>query len=99
MFIITLTYKAPIEEVDKYLIEHRAFLDTGYQQNIFIASGPKQPRTGGIILSQLKNRIELEAFIKNDPFFINHIADVEITEFSPVKFHPAFEPFVEEKIK
>lgn len=94
MFIIQLTYKVSIKEVDKYLIRHREFLDIGYQKNYFIASGPKNPRTGGVILSQLKDRAQLESFLKNDPFFIHGIADYEITEFSPVKFHADFETFL-----
>jgi len=94
MFIIQLTYKASIEEVDKYLVSHREFLDIGYHKNYFIASGPQNPRTGGIILSSLKDRTELEKFLKDDPFFIHGIAEYEIIEFLPVKFHPDFERFI-----
>ena len=94
MFIITLTYKQPIEIVDQYLIAHRAYLETGYQNNCFLASGPKNPRTGGIIISQLKDRTQLEALLKNDPFMLNDIADYDIVEFTPVKHHPDFAAFL-----
>lgn len=94
MFIVHLTYTAPMDLVDHYLASHRAFLDTGYQQNYFFASGPKNPRTGGIILSQLKDRSVLEAFLKDDPFFVRGIATYEITEFLPVKFHADVEKLV-----
>jgi uncharacterized protein YciI len=94
MFIVTLTYKKPIELVDQYVVEHRAFLDQGYSSNFFIASGPQNPRTGGIIISQLKSREQLEAILQKDPFFINGIADYSIVEFEPVKYHPAFSHFV-----
>lgn len=94
MFIIQLTYKVSLYEVDRYLIDHREFLEIGYQKNYFIASGPKNPRTGGIILSQLKDRVQLESFLKDDPFFIHGIAEYDITEFSPVKFHSDFEKFL-----
>lgn len=94
MFVIQLQYKVSIEKVDQHLVEHRNFLEAGYQKNYFIASGPKSPRTGGIILSQLKDRAQLDNILKQDPFAINHIADYEIIEFTPVKFHPDFESFV-----
>lgn len=94
MFVIQLQYKVSIEKVDQHLVEHRNFLEAGYQKNYFIASGPKNPRTGGIILSQLKDRTQLDNILKQDPFAINHIADYEIIEFTPVKFHPDFESFV-----
>lgn len=94
MFVIQLHYKVAIEQVDQYLIEHRNFLEAGYQKNYFIASGPKNPRTGGIILSQLKNRAQLEKILSEDPFSIHVIADYEIMEFTPVKFHADFAKFI-----
>lgn len=81
-------------DIDKYLAEHRTFLDSGYRDNFFVASGPKNPRTGGIIISQLKNREQLENILKQDPFSINDVADYEIIEFSPTKYHTNFAPFV-----
>jgi len=41
MFIITLTYKKSLVEVDKYLAERRTFLDNGYENNYFMVSGLK----------------------------------------------------------
>lgn len=94
MFVITLTYKKPIEIVDQHLAAHRAFLELGYQKDFFIASGPKIPRTGGIILSQLENQEQLLEIIKQDPFYINEIADFAIVEFTPVKYHKNFASFI-----
>ena len=39
MFIIELDYIKSLEEVEKFLAVHRAFLDEGYAKNYFIASG------------------------------------------------------------
>lgn len=95
MFLVMLTYKKSLVEVDKYLAEHRAFLEEGYKKDFFIVSGPKNPRIGGIIISQLKNREQLENILKQDPFTIHEITDYEIIEFTPVKYHPDFAAFVE----
>lgn len=94
MFVIKLTYKKPIHEVDRYLAEHRAFLARGYERDFFIASGPTNPRTGGIILSQLTNREQLISILQNDPFIVHDIADYELIEFEPVKYHPNFISFI-----
>jgi uncharacterized protein YciI len=94
MFVITLTYKKPIDMVDQYLAEHRSYLDTCYKNNYFIASGPQHPRTGGILLSQLKDRHQLDMIIQQDPFTLHDIADYTVIEFEPVKYHPAFSSFV-----
>lgn len=94
MFLIMLAYTKPIEMIDQYLAEHRAFLEEGYQKDYFVVSGPRHPRSGGIILSQLKDKLQLEAILKHDPFALNHLAEYEIIEFNPVKFHPDFAKFI-----
>lgn len=94
MFIVKVGYKKGIEEVDKFLLEHRAFLEQGYQKNFLIASGPQNPRIGGIILSQLTDKQQLEDFLSQDPFSLYDIASYEIIEFTPVKYHKDFAAFV-----
>ena len=90
MFIIELNYIKNLEEVDKFLESHRKFLDDCYSKRYFFASGPKNPRTGGIILSNMKDKRDLEKIIKNDPFFVEKIAEYKITEFAPVKYDATF---------
>ncbi|KMT65867.1 YciI family protein [Catenovulum maritimum] len=85
MFIISLTYKQSNAEVDKYIDSHRIFLTKFYAAGVFIMSGRKQPRTGGIILAKAQNLASLEQIIQQDPFYIHQLADYEITEFLPSK--------------
>lgn len=84
MIVIDLTYKKPLDIVDEFLIPHRSFVKEGISQGLFITSGPKVPREGGIILSNLsiKNAMDL---IKKDPFFINDIAEFKFIEFTESK--------------
>ena len=91
MFIVNLTYVKELSEVDSFISEHNAFLAKFYAENKFICSGRKIPRSGGIILANIKDRSELDKIIGQDPFFKNGIAKYEITEFSPTKFVPGFE--------
>ncbi len=85
MFIIQLTYKAPISEVDKYLQAHREFLDYYYKQGLLLASGPMKPRTGGIIIAITTDRAYLESILQQDPYTLAEIADYQLIEFTPVK--------------
>lgn len=96
MFIISLTYKRPMEDVEKHIPEHIAFLDKYYAVNKFVFSGRKNPRTGGVILANNVSEIEINLIIKEDPFHKNEIADYEIIEFIPTKYDKRFELFVEE---
>lgn len=94
MFLILVTYTKSIEEIDAHVVAHREFLDEGYRKNYFIVSGPRIPRTGGIIISQLNDRTQLENILKNDPFQIHGVADYEIIEFTALKYHQDFAGFV-----
>lgn len=95
MFIISLSYKKDISEVEKYIEAHIQFLDKYYSEEKFIFSGRKNPRTGGIILVRNVNRDSLQEIIKQDPFYQNEIADYEITEVIPTKYDEDFKVFIE----
>ncbi|MBD5234039.1 MAG: GTP cyclohydrolase [Bacteroidales bacterium] len=85
MFIFKLTYKKPLEDVEKYLGAHREYLDKFYQAGNFIASGPREPRVGGVILCNAKSIENAKEIIAQDPFYIYEIADYEITWFHATK--------------
>lgn len=95
MFIILLSYKKEVSEVEKFIDFHIQFLDKYYADRKFIFSGRKNPRTGGIILVRNVDRNELMEIIKQDPFFQNEIADYDITEVIPTKFDKDFACFIE----
>lgn len=86
MFIVILTYKKPLSEVDKYLQAHRDYLAEHYSAGDFIASGPQNPRIGGVIMIKAADREAVNAIISQDPFNINGIADYQIVKFSPTMF-------------
>ncbi|QIW10548.1 YciI family protein [Francisella sp. LA112445] len=82
--IINLEYLVEESEVAKIRPAHRNFLDIGYKKGILLASGPKIPKTGGVILAT-GDFEEIKDFIKNDPFYINNIAAYSFSSFDAVK--------------
>lgn len=86
MFIAILTYRKPLEEVDRFLQAHRDYLAEHYAAGDFIASGPQNPRIGGVIMIKADNRAAVDTIISQDPFNINGIADYQIVEFIPTMF-------------
>lgn len=97
MFIINITYKVSLEIIDSYIEEHRDFLNRGYTENIFLASGPKKPRIGGIILAQSHTIQELENFIMNDPFIKYDLVTYEIIEFLATKTNQELKYLLKER--
>ncbi|WP_296652599.1 YciI family protein [Paraburkholderia sp.] len=89
MYIVELSYLKPLDAIEVQLEAHRSFLDAQYANEVFLASGPKNPRNGGVILvSGRIARAELDAILACDPFHQHGLAAYHVTEFAPVKFHP-----------
>src|SRR4051794_26541762 len=81
MFIIELTYKAALAQIDEHMAAHVKFLKKYYASGNFLVSGRKIPRDGGVILAVGKSREQIETLIKEDPFCRFDLADFRIVEF------------------
>ena len=85
MFVMELTYTAPIEDVEEEMDAHIAWLDGHYAAGVFLASGRKVPRDGGVILAGAVSRSEIEAIAAEDPFVVAGVCVYRITEFLATK--------------
>ena len=81
MFIVELTYKAPLEQIDAHMKPHVAFLNKYYAAGNFLVSGRQIPRKGGIIVALAESRERIEAIMAEDPFCSRGLAEVRIIEF------------------
>lgn len=81
MFVIELSYKVDLSQIDAHMTEHVAFLRRHYDAGTFVMSGRKVPRDGGIILAVGHDRDALDALIRQDPFVARGLADYRLIEF------------------
>lgn len=81
MFLIELSYKVDLAEIDAHMRSHVAFLKKYYAAGNFLVSGRKIPRDGGIILALGESREHIEQIIREDPFHRHGLADFRIVEF------------------
>ncbi len=94
MIIVELTYKVDLATLEQHLADHRNFLENYYQQGYLLVSGPKEPRTGGIIIALTNNLHELTAILAHDPFYLHDLADYKFTIFNPTKAHDLIKKLV-----
>jgi uncharacterized protein YciI len=83
MFIVTLTYTAPLERLDAHLAAHRAWLGEQVACGLVLMAGPKLPREGGIIVARAASRAELDEALRGDPFAQHGLATYAVAEFVP----------------
>jgi len=81
MFVIELSYKVDLSEIDAHMAAHVRFLKKYYASGNFLVSGRKIPRDGGIILAVGSSRQDIEAIVREDPFYEYGLADFRIIEF------------------
>ncbi|EFL51433.1 YCII-related protein [Solidesulfovibrio fructosivorans JJ]] len=83
MFVVLLTYEKGLDVIDALLAEHIRFLEAQYAAGVFLLSGRREPRTGGVILARCENREALLAILARDPFWREGAARYEVVEFVP----------------
>jgi uncharacterized protein YciI len=78
--LMIVRYRRPIEEIEAVTEAHRAYLRTLQAQGILLASGPMDPRNGGVVLFRVQDAnplTDLDAIRDGDPFFQQGLATYE----------------------
>ncbi|KNE79317.1 MULTISPECIES: YciI family protein [Streptomyces] len=88
MFVLELTYCAPADRIEALREAHMAWVDEQFEAGEFIASGPKKPRDGGVILAVGADRDRVEAIAASDPFAQEEVCEYRITEFTASRTAP-----------
>ncbi|MXP29790.1 hypothetical protein GRI58_13325 [Porphyrobacter algicida] len=83
MFVFSLHYLAPLDEIDALLPAHREWLAAQHEAGYFFAWGRKVPREGGMIFANASSRDEAERLANSDPFVVAGVACSEVIEFDP----------------
>ena len=84
--VALIRYRAPLEQVVVYQDPHRAYLRELKAKGVLIASGPCNPRFGGILLLRVGDEDfkALDAIRDSDPFVQNGVAQYELLGWNPV---------------
>lgn len=92
MYIVSLSYFRPVEEVETLLESHIQWLDRYFAAGVFIAAGRKDPRTGGIVLVKDIDRARLDTILAEDPFVA--VANYEVTRLNVTRATEEFAALV-----
>jgi uncharacterized protein YciI len=84
--IAIIRYRQPIERVIELTDAHRAYLRELETKGVLLASGPMDPRYGGVLLLRLPEGDVLEqlnAIRDGDPFVKEQIGQYELVPWLP----------------
>ncbi|HEX3385336.1 MAG TPA: YciI family protein, partial [Mucilaginibacter sp.] len=77
---------------------HVAYLKKYIDNNTFIVTGRKVPRTGGILIANAGSREEVEKIITEDAFYQNKVAEMTITEFTHARHNTILDGLLGESV-
>lgn len=83
MYILFLKFTSNKRQAAEYMDSHKAWLQRGFSEGVFLLAGSLEPTLGGMILAHKCSREELEARMKEDPFVENGVVGAEIHEVDP----------------
>lgn len=79
--VLLVHYDAEPERITALLEQHRRWLREQYDAGRFLLSGPREPRTGGVILARGEDPAQLADLVATDPFVLAGAAHYELLAF------------------
>ena len=85
MFIILLRFSDNKDKAGQFMEGHKAWLERGFDDGVFLLSGSLQPDPGGGILAHDTSPADLQDRVNEDPFVAEGVVSAEIIELAPSK--------------
>ena len=79
MFIVLLKFSTNKDQVSQFMDGHKAWLQRGFDDGVFLLAGTLQPGLGGALLAHDTSLADLQSRVNDDPFV------AEISEMAPAK--------------
>jgi uncharacterized protein YciI len=83
MFVVMLRFSANKAKAAQFMSGHRAWIDRGVSDGVFLLVGTLQPSLGGAIIAHNTSAAALQQRVSEDPFVAESIVSAEILEVTP----------------
>lgn len=91
MFVVTMTYTAPLVEVAPWRPAHGDWLNDLISRRLLLAAGRQVPSVGGVYLAAGMPVEDLDQILATDPYVLNGVASHSVVEFVPLLVAPGLE--------
>ncbi|KRB30463.1 YciI family protein [Acidovorax sp. Root70] len=81
LYLVTLRYIRPVEEVHVHLDTHRDWLVEHTGAGRILVAGPLEDRTGGLVLARCENREALDQMLAQDSFAQHRLVEHAVLGF------------------
>ena len=87
MYILFINFTKSLQDIRPVFPAHLEFIDAHIKTGKFILSGGLTGKPAGVVLANINNGDELKALLAEDPFVLEQVAEYEIIEFKPSRYH------------
>ncbi|MGH6807568.1 MAG: YciI family protein [Ensifer adhaerens] len=85
MFVVLLRFSDNKAQAGQFMDGHKAWIQRGLEDGVFLLVGSLQPNQGGGILAHNTTLSDLENRVKGDPFVTEKVVTADILEITPTK--------------
>ncbi len=82
MFVVVLRFSEHRIEASRWMAGHKAWLQQGFEDGVFLLAGSLQPQQGGIVLAHQISAADLHQRVDADPFVSQGVVNVDILEIA-----------------
>lgn len=84
MFVVTVTYTAPLDEVDRWRPAHGEWLNDLIARRLLLMAGRRPQWVGGVYVAPGMQAEEIDRLLATDPYLVNGVAEHHVVEFTPL---------------
>lgn len=95
MFIVLLKFSTNKSRASEWMTEHKAWLQRGFDEGVFMASGSLQGQQGGCVMARGLDMASLKIRLSEDPFVAHDVVIAEIVDVTLSKTAPRFDCLME----
>lgn len=83
MFIVLLKFSSNKGQAGQFMQGHKAWIQRGFDDGVFLLTGSLQPDLGGGIVAHNTSLSDLQSRVNRDPFVAEKVVSAEILEITP----------------
>lgn len=97
-FLLEGEHLVPFAELADLVPAHHRFLQQGYDDGVFLFSGPQIPAHGGFLVARAESMAQLQAVLAEEPFVkANKMRFSRITRFDAAQYQPLLKDWFAER--
>jgi uncharacterized protein YciI len=94
MFVLLLEFAAQRGRASELMDGHKAWIQRGFDDGVFLLAGTLQPQRGGAIVAHNTSLAALQGRVADDPFVAHGVVSAQVLEVTPSRTDERLKAFL-----